>query len=293
MRAFVKENRGFGFFVIALIYLLAMALGLWVFQVLGGSGIFIRVLLADVAATVFVYFAGCLFGNASVYDPYWSVQPIVILLGLALYYGRMDFSILLLLVAVSAWGLRLTVNWAETFQNLNTQDWRYDMFQQRFPRLYPLVNLFGIHLFPTMVVYLALLPAISMMEGGRANLFTVTGFFVCLGAMLLQLIADRQMQRFRRQREAHDDLIRIGLWKHARHPNYLGEILMWWGVYVMMLSITPQNWILGIGALVNTLMFRIVSVPMAERRNSEKPGYAQYCQETRMLLPFPRRDDAV
>jgi hypothetical protein len=71
--------------------------------------------------------------------------------------------------------------------------------------------------------------------------------------------------------------------------NYLGEILMWWGVYIIMLSSSPRMWFLGAGALVNTFMFLFVSIPLADKRNRKlRPGFAEYARETRRLLPFKK-----
>lgn len=62
---------------------------------------------------------------------------------------------------------------------------------------------------------------------------------------------------------------------------------MWWGVYVVMLSVLPQRWPLGVGALVNTLMFHFISIPMAETRLAGyKEAFPEYVSETNRLLPF-------
>lgn len=153
------------------------------------------------------------------------------------------------------------------------------------------MNFFGIQLFPTLVVYACILPGIKLIaaDGSGHNGWTVMGAAVCVFAAVLQLVADVQMQRFRRQ--AHKgQLISFGLWKYARHPNYLGEILMWWGVYLMMLVNLPNCWYLGVGALVNTLMFLCISIPMAEKRLAQyKPEFAAYRRRTRMLLPIKKK----
>ena len=79
--------------------------------------------------------------------------------------------------------------------------------------------------------------------------------------------------------------IRTGLWKHGRHPNYACEILMWWGIgLASVIALGWQNWYLLAGALVNTLMFLFISIPMADKRQSRKPGFAEYKKETRMLF---------
>ena len=196
----------------------------------------------------------------------------------------------LLLLAVWYWGVRLTCNWAYTFKNLAAQDWRYDGFKKKYPRAFQIISLFGINLFPTIVVYLCLLPGVAFIRNSACNVATIIGFAVCVCAATFQLIADIQMHRFRRENAGKNMLIRNGLWKYARHPNYLGEIMMWWGVYIIMLSSAPGMWHLGAGALVNTLMFLFVSIPMADKRNREiRPGFDSYIKETNSLLPFKIR----
>jgi steroid 5-alpha reductase family enzyme len=283
----MKQNRTFGFAVIAAIYIFATCIGIALFRALPNVHIFWRVFAGDVGATVFVYLTGVVLKNASVYDPYWSIAPIVIFTGIALYSGIINMGIFLLLLAVWYWGVRLTCNWAHTFKNLATQDWRYNNFKQKYPRSFQIVSFFGINMFPTIVVFLCLLPGIVLIKESAFNAVTILGFIVCVAAATIQLVADIQMHRFRRKNAENNLLIRDGLWKHARHPNYLGEILMWWGVYIIMLSSAPQQWYLGIGAAVNTLMFFFVSIPLADKHNRERrTGFDEYVQETNSLLPF-------
>ncbi|MBQ7227277.1 MAG: DUF1295 domain-containing protein, partial [Clostridia bacterium] len=82
--------------------------------------------------------------------------------------------------------------------------------------------------------------------------------------------------------------IRDGLWKYSRHPNYLGEILMWWGIALYVLCAYPAFWYLMGGALINTIMFLVVSIPLADGRQGKKEGFAEYKSATRILLPLPK-----
>ena len=282
----MKQSRAQSFLFTVVIYLVALGVGLYAFSRVSGNE-FVRVLIADVAATLFVYLVSLPLGNASVYDPYWSVAPVVILPLVIGQFGVWNTGTMLLLLCVSYWGVRLTANWAYTFQGYSHQDWRYSMLREKSGALYPLVSLFGIMLFPTMVVYLCLLPALHYIQAGGINFFTCLGFVLCLSAATLQLIADVQLHRFQKQANNRGAIIRSGVWRHARHPNYLGEILMWWGVYVVMLSTQPGLWPLGLGALVNTLMFLFISIPMAEARMAGyKEGFDRYVAETNRLLPI-------
>ncbi len=280
----LKENRPLSFIIVAIVYLLALAAGIAVY-VFCPFDLWAKLLIADVTATVVVFCFSLIFGNSSVYDPYWSVQPIAILFALLAEF-KPTMPAILLLIAITVWGVRLTANWAYTFKNLTAQDWRYTMLKEKTGKLYFFVNLFGIHMFPTLVVYSCILPAVYVMSDAPAlNAGAAVFFVVCLLAVLLQGVADCQMHAFRKK--GTGGFIRNGLWKYSRHPNYLGEILMWWGVGLAAVCVDPARWYLLFGALLNTLMFLFVSIPMADKHQSRKRGFDTYKAETRMLLPLP------
>lgn len=290
----LKASRYLSFAVITIIYLIATVLGIWAFLLLDDMEVLLRLFVADFVATVFVWLWGVIFRNSSVYDPYWSVAPPLMLTGYAVWCGAFSLPVVLMLIAVWYWAIRLTGNWAYTFPNLNKQDWRYDMYKEKFPRMWHLVNFTGINLMPTIVVFLAMVPGflligISSVSPLQANIWTWLGFILCTSAATLQLISDTQAHRFRREHKG--EVCTVGLWSRSRHPNYLGEILMWWGVYMIFLTISPNghSWpfilLPAIGALANTCLFVFISIPMMERRQlSNKPGYADYRKNVRMLV---------
>lgn len=280
-----KNNRTVGFLVVSAIYLAAAALGVCLYRSYHHAW-WLNLLLADVACTMFVYIFSVVFNNASVYAPYWSVQPLVIGIGFACG-APLTLPRLLMLAVVLLWGVRLTANWAYTFHGLAHQDWRYTMLRRQTGIAYPLVNFVGIHMIPTLIVYACMLPAACLfVYDVRANLGFCLAIAVSLGAAVLQLVADVQMHRFRKS--AAGGFIRHGLWKYSRHPNYLGEILMWWGVGLAAVSVTG-HWPLLLGAAVNTLLFLSVSIPMADKRQAAKAGFAEYKKQTRMLLPIKKK----
>ncbi|MBQ9761153.1 MAG: DUF1295 domain-containing protein [Clostridia bacterium] len=280
-----KKSRAASFAVVGVIYVLAAVLGILIYRTLNYDW-WINLLLADVAATVFTFLFSVLLGNASVYDPYWSVQPIVILWAFATQ-TEMTAVRALVLIAVSLWGARLTANWAYTFSDLCHQDWRYTMLKEKTGAWYPIINFVGIHMVPTLVVYGCTLPAVYvMLYNGTLNFGAILGFCLAIGAVLLQGASDVQMHRFRKHRTGN--FIRVGLWKYSRHPNYLAEILMWWAIALLSASVFPDAWYLAAGAFANTLLFLLVSIPMADGRQSRKSGFAEYKKETRMLLPIKK-----
>lgn len=280
-------GRAWSFVIVTLIYLAATAVGVVSYMYLH-FGFWIDLLLADVIATAVVFVFSLIFRNASVYDPYWSVQPVVITIAYVVSAKELSAAQILFLAAVLFWGVRLTANWAYTFFGLGHIDWRYAMLKEKTGKLYPIVNFVGIHLVPTLVVYGCVLPvAFTFRENPTCNAGAAVFFAAAIFATILEGAADVEMHRYRKNRNG--TFIRNGLWKYSRHPNYLGEILMWWAIALAYVCMAPQRWYLTAGAFANTLLFLCVSIPMADKRQSRKEGFELYKKQTRMLLPIPKK----
>lgn len=240
-------------------------------------------LMADVLATIVVWGFGLLYENVSVYDPYWSVFPPVAFLLWAFYTSVWSLPVILLLVASWYWGWRLTRNWAITFKGIGHEDWRYTKYRDRHPLVFHAINLFGLNMMPTLVVFAAILPGLKLFETiAPANILTYFGCVVCIVSATIQLIADKQSHDFR---AAHPGKVcNVGLWKHGRHPNYFGEIQFWWGIWIMYASLNGFDMFIG-GAIAMTALFLGISIPlMEERQLANKPDYAEYRKQTRILI---------
>ena len=281
----IKQSAIGSYVSIILIYVLAAWAGLFVFSFNDSEQDILYLFYADCVATVIVWLFGVLLKNSSVYDPYWSVAPPFILTLLVLYYGIVSVPIVLLLIGIWLWAIRLTINWISTFPNLSHQDWRYTQFKERNPKIWQLINFTGIHLVPTIVVFLAMIPAFYLLQIEiNANIFMYLSFILCIFAVSLQLISDIQMRNF--CKENRGKVCNTGLWKYSRHPNYLGEIIVWWSVYFMLISVAPQYWWLLFCPVANNLLFLFVSIPLMEKRQlNNKQEYADYIKVTGKLIP--------
>lgn len=242
---------------------------------------------ADVLATVIVWAFGLLYENVSVYDPYWSVFPPVAFLLWAFYTGVWSLPTILLLIASWYWGWRLTRNWAITFKGIAHEDWRYTKYRTLHPVLFHLINLFGLNMMPTLVVFGAMLPGLKLFEitssySALRIVILITGFLVCISAATIQLISDKQIHDFRAANPGK--CCNVGLWKKGRHPNYFGEMSFWWGVWLMYAAFNGFDWYIC-GPIAMSAMFLGISIPLMEKRQLQnKPGYAEYRKQTRMLI---------
>jgi len=293
MKKTFDYKRLLAFMFVLVSYVLATLCGIFVFRYFQALayGPILSIFLADVAMTVFIYLISLIVNNASMYDPYWSVIPLLFGLLYMFGYGDYGLPVVLVNVVIGVWSLRLTANWMYTFKTIKKQDWRYDFLKEKSGVYYPLVNFFGIHLIPTLFVFAALLPVFMMFrERPSFSYLMIVGALISLGGILLELVSDIQMQRFRAANKDCGQIIRVGLWKHARHPNYLGEITFWWGIFTMVIVLLPRMWWLVFGPIAMTLMFLIISIPMAEQRLARiKPGFEAYRKETRILFPLPKK----
>jgi steroid 5-alpha reductase family enzyme len=250
---------------------------------------------ADVAGTVAIFAFSLAFRNSSLYDPYWSLAPLPIALYWAMrpaLVGVNPIRLVVVLVLVALWGLRLTRNWARGWRGLDHEDWRYVEIRERTGGGYWPASFVGIHLLPTLWVFLACLPLYASLAAGRAPLgiLDLAASVVTLGAIWLEARADQQLRRFRDASPAPGEFLRQGLWAWSRHPNYLGEMGFWWGLWLFGLAANPGWWWTLAGPLLVTLMFWLVSLPWMERRMKERyPGYAQHAERSSLVFPWPQR----
>lgn len=270
------------------IYVIAALVVIFTWQYIPDVHILWKIFIADVIGTVVVFIFSVIFNNSSMYDPYWSVQPFVIALFLAWPLQGLDIFEALVLIMVFLYGLRLTLNFYRSWPGIKHEDWRYRNFRKAFPKIYWPISFLGIHLFPTIMVFLACMSMVQIFRGPglSMNVWFIVGLLTMILAVGLAFVADEQMKKFRTRPENKGKLMREGLWKYSRHPNYLGEILTWWGLFFFSLSAGYDQWWMGIGALSVTLMFVFISIPLLEKREMERrPGYAEYKKEVPVLLP--------
>ena len=268
-----------------ILYILVFVISYFFFEYLPFD-MWLNILIGDLVCTAFVFVFSLMLNNSSAYDPYWSVYPLIVVLYLSIKNGFNNYF-LFFFIAITLWSFRLTCNFLYTFKSLKTEDWRYEMLRNKTKSLFVFVNFLGIHLFPTLIVYLCMLPFI--LATGEPNIYLLVTFFILSFIfVLIEGLSDLQMHKYRKNRLTTFN--RNGLWKYSRHPNYFGEIMFWWMIFFMGLAFN-NNVFTIIGAITNTLLFLFISIPLADERQSKKPNYLEYKKQTRMLLPIYKKQE--
>jgi steroid 5-alpha reductase family enzyme len=281
---------------ILLVYLAAFGAGGAALRFFADTlGSLVNMFLAVSIATVLVYIFNLLCDNASVYDPFWSVQPLFIAAGF-FFILKVPFEArqLIVLVPLCLWSIRLTLNWAIGFDNLAWQDWRYRDIKKKFPRAEKVIVFIGIMYMPTCFVFLGTVPLwfiltapASGLAGASVFAGEIVGGAVILLGTALELAADTQMKSYKRDPKKPPYIDR-GLWRYSRHPNYLGEILIWGGLFIAGLRNFSPLSVPGVTLII--VLFTVVSIPMMEKHLLEKtPEYNNYRRNVSALIPWRRR----
>lgn len=290
--------RAFGWIGLAYVVALVAAAGLiwlelpWIQE---GSALR-QSLLADIAATLVIFAFSTGFANASFYDAYWSVAPPV-LLAFFIVTERggaeealFDVRLMLVSALVVAWAIRLTHNWARGWQGLDHADWRYVDLQAKTGPLWWLVNLLGIHLMPTVLVFLGCvsLYLCAGVEVAPLNAFDLIAVAVGSAALWIESAADNQLRNFRLNPKNSGQTLACGVWAWCRHPNYLGEIGFWLALYIFAYAaVGRESLSLAIWGPVSMLiLFVFISIPMIDKRLAGRKGFDAHKSTTFALLPI-------
>ena len=291
-------SKGRSLALVTLAYVVAIAAAAaWLAWGPGTGRLWLDTLIADLLATVVVFAFSRAYRNSSFYDAYWSVIPPLLVAywwwsGPVGATGPGSLRCWLMAVVVGYWAVRLTANWAYGFPGLHHEDWRYPILREGAGRFEFAADLFGIHLFPTVQVFVGLLPAYVAATRATDGLIWLTwlAFAVGCAAVTLELAADVQMHRFvaaRRPGAVMDQ----GLWAWSRHPNYLGEIGFWLSLALFGVAAAPaEAWWLFAGVALMVAMFLGASIPMMEKRSLQRrPQYQDVVDRVSRLLPRPPR----
>ena len=253
------------------------------------SNIWLKITIWHIYATILIYIGSVILKNSSLYDPFWSLAPIPITLYLALNFENTLIVKFLVLTPIVFWALRLTRNWIMSWEGFEHEDFRYIDLKNTRKLRSEFNNFFGIHLFPTLIVNLGLYPLVFILtNNNNSSIFLWFASLFTFLAVLLETISDEQMREFKKNPLNKGKTMRYKLWKYSRHPNYLGEIGFWFGIYMMGLSSGMAPFWIIICPLTMLALFIFVSCPMMDNRSlMNRSDYKDYMEVTSQLMLLP------
>lgn len=197
----------------------------------------------------------------------------------------------LLLAAVAVWGVRLAVHLAWRSRG-EGEDPRYVLIMRNAPPggevLYSLRVVYGLQ--AALMFGVSMPITVGMRAGQPIRGLQVAGALVWLVGFGFEAIGDAQLTRFRRDPANRGHVLDHGLWAWTRHPNYFGDAMVWWGVFLIAAA-GGWGWLTLLSPVAMTvLLTRVSGKPMLERGLVRtRAGYADYVARTSGFLPRPPR----
>lgn len=198
--------------------------------------------------------------------------------------------VVLLLVAV--WGIRLS---SHVFlrNRGKAEDRRYAKWRSEWGKWFILRTYFQVFILQGVLLLLVSVPVVIALlyRTETWTLFDSLGIFLWIVGFAFEVIGDAQLSAFLRTPAAQrGSVLRTGLWRYTRHPNYFGEVTLWWGIFFLSLSV-PGAWIGIVGPLTITVLILFVSgIPMLEQSMRKNPEFVSYAQRTSIFFPwFPKK----
>ena len=192
---------------------------------------------------------------------------------------------------VCVWALRLAVHIMARNRGRG-EDYRYANWRRTWGRWFvprSFLQIFMLQGFFLMIIAIPLI-LINRPGAGGLRLLDFTGAAVWTLGFLFEAVGDFQLKAFKADPANKGRIMDRGLWRVTRHPNYFGEAVMWWGIFLVALS-APGGWAAIVSPLVITgLLLRVSGVTLLEKKYAGNPASADYVRGTNAFVPwFPRK----
>ncbi len=195
------------------------------------------------------------------------------------------------LFMVMLWGIRLG---SRIFlrNRMRGEDPRYARWRKSWGRYFIIRSYLQVFLLQGLILLVNVSPVLVIAASGRKAIVwaDLLGIALWTCGFLFEAIGDRQLDAFLKDPANRGRIIDRGLWRYSRHPNYFGEVVMWWGIFIIALS-SEMGWVSVVGPLVITAMILFVSgVPVTERMMASRPGFEEYKKGVSVFIPwFPKK----
>lgn len=237
---------------------------------------------------IFIYMnIGFLIGmkmkDNSIVDILWGLGFIVVIWGLEYFY---DDHGLFLKYLVTFWGLRLSYYLLKRFKKKG-EDWRYAAWKKQWAHNYVLISYFRVYMLQGFFMFIICLPFMFFdNQPPHLNTIQVIAIILFVIGLSIESLADYQLSVFKSNRENKGRIMTTGIWKYSRHPNYFGEMLVWWAIFMYVLPYT--SWISILSPITITILLTKVSgVPFLEKKYKEDKAYQEYVKRTSIFIPLP------
>jgi steroid 5-alpha reductase family enzyme len=231
--------------------------------------------------------------DASIVDRFWGLGFVLLAAWYASHGGGWPIRSWLLLGLTSVWGFRLSIHIHRRDRG-KPEDPRYARWRENGGASYWWTSLWKVFLAQALILWTVSAPLLAGLSGGSPENLTVADFvgsLMWLIGFAFEAVGDAQLAAFRGDPTNAGNVLSTGLWRYTRHPNYFGDALIWWGLFVIATSVPGGVWTVFSPILMTLLLVRISGVaPLEKSLRKTRTGYADYAAQTSAFIPrSPRR----
>ena len=238
------------------------------------------------------FFIGHILRRNDVADIAWGLGFVVVALTALFLQTEIAARSFIIVLFVGIWGMRLSFHIYQRNRG-KPEDPRYQTWRAEWGRHAVVRAFFQIFILQGVLLYIISIPVILMICSGTVPLgrLDALGILIWLTGFFFEAVGDSQLSHFKKNAGNKGRIMDRGLWRYTRHPNYFGEVLLWWGIFVMSLSV-PYGWATIIGPLLITvLILKVSGIPLLEQRYKGNEAYEEYKRRTSAFFPFPPRKE--
>ncbi len=257
---------------------------------------FISPLLIPLLSTIFtfvtlLFLLSLLLKRNDIADVAWGAG--VVLVGLTAFVrgGEVSLVSVLVLTLGCVWGLRLSLR-IFLRNRKKGEDFRYRAWRESWGKFFYLRSYLQIYLLQGLLMVVVGYPLAHASLVSSESVFLpllMLGVMVWVLGFFFEVVGDYQLDRFMATPHEPGTVLATGLWRYTRHPNYFGEVTMWWGTGLILLTV-PYGYYALIGPITITfLILKVSGIPMLEKKFRDNPRFQQYACETSVFIPLPPR----
>jgi steroid 5-alpha reductase family enzyme len=220
-------------------------------------------------------------------DIAWGLGYMV-LCAFYLFYYEPSTRAYLLVTLISIWGIRLAI-FIMSRNMGKSEDFRYKKWREDWGRTFYLRSFLQVYMLQGFFLLLIITPIMVVVSNPQGPFTTLDylGVIVWLFGFYFEAVGDYQLAQFKKNPDNKGKIMQTGLWRYTRHPNYFGEVAMWWGIFLIALN-SPHGLYALIGPLTITFLLLFVSgVPMLEEKYEANAEFENYKEKTSKFFPLP------
>lgn len=218
-------------------------------------------------------------------DIFWGIGFVLVAWTTYFLADKSNISALLVNILVTIWGVRLALHIGLRNRGKG-EDFRYKAWREEWGKTFYWRSYLQVFILQGVFLFVISLPIVFVnSRNTEFSVFSILGLIIWTIGFFFEAVGDYQLLQFTKNPENKGKIIQTGLWKYTRHPNYFGEVVLWWGIFCF--AIPFGFWTIISPIMITFLLLKVSGIPMLEKKYENNPEFAEYKKRTSAFFPMP------